>query len=233
MKKIARQELLEAVRERKEGSTITMTECILENMDLSGLRLRDIDFEWSDFRDVNFNGADLSGCSFRNVYFTHTTMENTVLKRVDFSGANMRRINLRNAYIGGANLFCAVLEGAVLEGVLDDETTKYFRMHCPESGPILGYKKCFNYRIVQLLIPADAKRASATNNACRCSKAKVLTIKSFDLKDSFTEARSLVDENFVYRVGETNEVLDFDEDRWNESTTGIHFWLTREEALAY
>jgi len=28
-------------------------------------------------------------------------------------------------------------------------------------------------------------------------------------------------------------VLDFNEDRWQDSTTGIHFWLTREEALAY
>nr|WP_278247372.1 DUF5758 domain-containing protein [Clostridium botulinum] len=26
---------------------------------------------------------------------------------------------------------------------------------------------------------------------------------------------------------------DFDEDRWMDSTTGIHFWMTREEAKNY
>lgn len=97
----------------------------------------------------------------------------------------------------------------------------------------LGYKKCFNNRLVQLLIPADAKRTSATLPSCRCSKAKVLTIKSFDFKEEYDEAWSLVDEDFIYKKGEWVEVKDFNEDRWQDSTTGIHFWLTREEAEAY
>lgn len=87
--------------------------------------------------------------------------------------------------------------------------------------------------MVQLLIPADAKRTSATLPSCRCSKAKVLTIKSLDYKEIYKEAWSLVDENFVYRVGEWVEVKNFDEDRWKDSTTGIHFWMTREEAKNY
>ena len=41
------------------------------------------------------------------------------------------------------------------------------------------------------------------------------------------------DENFVYRVGEVSRVEDFNPDRWVESTTGIHFWMTREEAVNY
>ncbi|MDE6937837.1 MAG: pentapeptide repeat-containing protein, partial [Lachnospiraceae bacterium] len=114
-----------------------------------------------------------------------------------------------------------------------DERTQWFRMHCPEKGAILGYKKCVNDRLVQLLIPTDAKRTSATLPSCRCSKAKVLTIKSFDSSLEFDEAWSLVDENFVYRRGDWAEVKDFNEDRWMDSTTGIHFWMTREEAIAY
>lgn len=50
---------------------------------------------------------------------------------------------------------------------------------------------------------------------------------------SLSQLWSLVDENFVYRKGQWVEVPDFDEDRWNDSTTGIHFWMTREEAKAY
>ncbi|MEG1715213.1 MAG: DUF5758 domain-containing protein, partial [Lachnospiraceae bacterium] len=29
------------------------------------------------------------------------------------------------------------------------------------------------------------------------------------------------------------EVKDFNQDRWMDSTTGIHFFMTREEAIAY
>ena len=133
----------------------------------------------------------------------------------------------------GANLYGAVLEHAKLDGIQSDHTTQWFRMHCPETGPILGYKKCVNDRVVQLLIPADAKRTSATRPSCRCSKAKVLSIKSFDETEEFEEAWSLVDENFVYRKGQWVEVKDFNEDRWMDSTTGIHFWMERKEALGY
>lgn len=41
------------------------------------------------------------------------------------------------------------------------------------------------------------------------------------------------DMSFTYRVGETVEVEDFDHDRWNECTTGIHFFITRIEAVEY
>ena len=145
----------------------------------------------------------------------------------------MRNNDLSCANIEGANLFGAVLEYAKLDGIIANDETKWFRLQCPEECAFLGYKKCFNNRLVQLLIPADAKRTSATLNSCRCSKAKVLTIKSFDYNEEFEEAWSLVDENFVYRKGQWVEVLDFNEDRWQDSTTGIHFWMTREEALAY
>jgi hypothetical protein len=34
-------------------------------------------------------------------------------------------------------------------------------------------------------------------------------------------------------VGETIEVKDFDDDRWNECSAGIHFFITRKEAVEY
>ena len=135
--------------------------------------------------------------------------------------------------ISGANLYAAILEFAKLDDVISDENTKWFRLACPEEGAFLGYKKCCDDRLVQLLIPADAKRSSATMASCRCNKAKVLTIKSFDYKKVYDEAWSLVDENFVYRTGEWVEVKDFNEDRWQDSTRGIHFWMTRKQAKAY
>ena len=44
---------------------------------------------------------------------------------------------------------------------------------------------------------------------------------------------SKYDRTFIYRVGETASVCDFDENRWNECAPGIHFFITREEAINY
>jgi len=78
------------------------------------------------------------------------------------------------------------------------------------------------------LITEDAKRSSATTRKCRASKAKVLEISG-----GITEVSSKWDIHFIYKVGETVEVKDFDENRWNECSTGIHFFLTRKEAEEY
>ena len=105
-------------------------------------------------------------------------------------------------------------------------------MQCPEKGSYIGYKKAEG-KIVELEIQEDSKRSSATTRKCRASKAKVLSITSLDGKEFFDEAVSDYDSSFVYKVGETIEVKNFDENRWNECTTGIHHFITREEAVFY
>ncbi len=115
----------------------------------------------------------------------------------NFENANMRTASFRfcdmsDCNIKGANLYGAVLENADLTNIQSDEATQWFRLRCRETGAFLGYKKCINDRMVQLLIPADALRTSATLPSCRCNKAKVLTIKSFDFKKNYDEAWSLV-----------------------------------------
>ena len=47
------------------------------------------------------------------------------------------------------------------------------------------------------------------------------------------QAASKRNEDFVYEVGQTVSVPDFDEDRWNECSTGIHFFITFAEAANY
>lgn len=218
---------------RKDHEGISFREMLFEDMDLSGWDLSGIDFTLSSFRNVDLSGADLSRATVENVLLDGCSVRGAVFRNADMKTASMRCCDMTGCDIRGADLFGAVLEHAKLDGIISDEETRWFRMHCPKEGAILGYKKCVNDRLVQLLIPADAKRTSATLPSCRCSKAKVLTIKSFDSAKEFDEAWSLVDENFVYHKGEWVEVLDFNEDRWMDSTTGIHFWMTREEAIRY
>lgn len=47
------------------------------------------------------------------------------------------------------------------------------------------------------------------------------------------EVRSDYDSSFVYRIGETVEVQNFDENRWSECAPGIHHYITREEAVRH
>ena len=150
----------------------------------------------------------------------------------DLCGADLCDADLRDAYLYGANLRDADLRGANLRGVRYNEQTAYYAMQCPEKGAYIGYKKAEG-KIVELEIQADAKRSSATTRKCRASKAKVLSITSIDGKEHFEEAKSSRDQSFVYRVGKTVEVKDFDEDRWRECSTGIHHFITREEAAMY
>ena len=66
------------------------------------------------------------------------------------------------------------------------------------------------------------------------SSAKVLSITTLDGKDDGMRAiSSNYDEDFVYRVGEIVRVDNFDDNRWRECSRGIHFFITRDEAVRY
>lgn len=227
------QDLITLLENRSPGERLCLQHEKFEDMDLSGLCLSNIDLKKASFINVRLMGADLSGCDLEEVFLEKADLRDAKLTDCHLRGADLRFADLRGADISGSYLFGSVLENALLQHVRYDERTKFFQLYCPAEGAFVGYKKCFNDRIVQLLIPKDAKRTSATMNTCRCDKAKVLSIRSLDGKQNFREATSYVDENFVYRVGEYVIVEDFNEDRWFDSTTGIHFWLTREEAAGY
>lgn len=146
--------------------------------------------------------------------------------------ADLRNADLRDVDLRFADLCNAKLSGAKLDGVIYDENTAFFALQCPEEGSFVGWKKCLNDTIVKLLIPEDAKRSSATTRKCRCDKARVLEIWD-ENGEPIQEARSGRSPDFVYRVGEMVCVPDFDEDRWKECATGIHFFVTRREAELY
>ena len=165
--------------------------------------------------------------------------------RADLYGANLRGANLRGASLYGANLCGANLCGADLRGAnlyganlyganLYGAKNVNCPLACPEKGSFIGFKKVRGNYIVELEILEDAMRSSATGRKCRCSKAKVLSITRADGSDAkVTSATSGWDRNFVYSVGKVVEVKDFDTNRWNECAPGIHFFITRQEAIDY
>ena len=183
-----------------------------ENMkaNLRGVDLRDADLYYAYLRDANLCDANLCDSDLRGA---------------NLCGADLRGANLRDADLRGANL-----RGANLRGTKNLPFIPYV---CPDTGSFIGYKKASNM-IIKLEITEDAKRTSATSRKCRCNKAKILGIYDYNhnlLEDK--EVASDRDKDFIYRVGEVAEVKDFDEDRWNECSTGIHFFINFQEAVKY
>ena len=165
---------------------------------------------------ANLSGAKLSGAD---------------LYGAKLSGADLSRANLSGADLSGANLSRANLYGAEIELKL---LNKFCPIACPESGSFIGWKRCRGNKIVKLMICEDANRSSAYGRKCRCSAAKVIAIENLDgTPHKESEAHSGYNMNFVYRIGETVSVDNFDKDRRNECAPGIHFFITRQEAVDY
>ena len=179
--------------------------------------LRNADLCCADLRNADLRGANLFGANLRGA---------------NLFDADLCRADLRNADLCGANLFGADLRCASMDQMMWNIHTAFYPLQCPDSGSYIGYKKASGL-VVELEIPADARRSSATSRKCRASKAKVLSITDINGNPGGDQVRSNFDPNFVYAIGETVEVTDFDDNRWNECSTGIHHFITRAEAVIY
>lgn len=127
----------------------------------------------------------------------------------------------------------ADLSDADLYGAKHDDCTAFFALACPEEGDFIAWKKVGEV-IIQLRIPAEAKRSSATSRKCRCEYAEVLELQNLD--GTLYEDDKIVNYNHVetiYKVGEIVHPDSWDDDRWNECSHGIHFFVTRDEAVRY
>ena len=205
--------------------------------DLSGADLKGADLRGACLRNANLESANLSGADLSDADLNDADLTYTDLKSADLRRANLWCADLSRADLKGADLRYAILEGANLSGADLRDAKINFYIACPEKGSFIAFKKAgnnYNNYIVELLIPEDARRCSATSKKCRCDKAKVLSITKLDgTSDDVDTVYSLYDETFAYKIGETVEVKDFDDNRWNECSTGIHFFLTRQEAVEY
>ena len=168
---------------------------------------------WANLREADLREANLSGANLRGANLRGANLRWANLREADLSGVDLSGVDLRWAELSGANFS--------------------YPIACPESGNFIGYKKAGGY-IVKLKILEDAKRSSATSRKCRCNKAEVVAIENVDgTVASVDSVKSNHDSSFVYRIGEVVCVDNFDDNRWNECTAGIHFFITRDEAVNY
>lgn len=125
----------------------------------------------------------------------------------------------------------------------------------PSHGSFIGWKKAYvtepatgytKYILLKLYIPADAKRLNAaTSRKCRASRAKVLAAYEYTFDNQSVTYRYRLQpckelgsiesyhRDFSYTVGEYAVPDSFDDDVTNVCSNGIHFFITKEEALDY
>lgn len=211
----------------------------LRYADLSGADLYGAYIEGANLGYANLSGANLRNTNLSDANLRYADLSGAELVRAYLSGADLSGADLGNANLGGADLGYADLSGANLSGAnlwhtdLSCVKNLFFPIACPEKGSFIAFKKAGFY-IVELFIPSNAKRCSATSRKCRCSKAKVISITTLSGDaTTITEVHSTYDPNFIYKLGEYVEVKNFDDNRWNECSTGIHFFITRQEAVNY
>lgn len=189
--------------------------------------LHDADLRYADLRGANLHGACLYDADLRDAYLYDADLSHADLSDANLSYADLRGADLRYADLSDANhVQLSIAKTSIL----------------PDEGDIIGWKKAWTDDtmppksvIVKLLIPADAQRSNATGRKCRASKARVLDLqdKQGNSLPPDTTAYSGHDTDFTYKKGETVHVENFDTNRWNECAPGIHFFITRIEAVEY
>lgn len=244
MRKLTNEEL-QTILEKHEkwfngkegGERANLAGADLREANLAGADLCKANLYRTDLREANLCGADLRGADLRRANLYRTDLYVADLSNADLTFASLREADLRGADLCGADLTHTDLYESDVCGLSIDENTmnRYFPLVCPSEGSFIGWKKVKNNMIVKLLIPEDAKRSSAFGRKCRCNKAIVLSIESIDgtpAKENYI-ASSIINSDFTYRVGKTVSVSNFCTDRKMECAPGIHFFITREEAVEY
>ena len=204
----------------------------LRNADLRYADIIDADLScanlsYADLRDTNLRNADLSYADIIDADLNCADLNYANLRGADLSCANLSYADLRNADLRDTNLRNAELRNAELKGAKFDQKYLISLTSICAEGDLIGWKKCKDDIIVKLKIPAKSKRSNSTGRKCRAEYVKILEIFGSE------EALSNYDGKTIYKIGEKIKCHNWDDNRWNECSGGIHFFITREEAERY
>ncbi|RFZ15066.1 Secreted effector protein pipB2 [Mycobacterium marinum] len=204
----------------------------------AGANLADANLADANLARANLVGANLVGANLADAYLARANLVGANLVGANLADANLARANLADANLARANLADANLVGANLADA-NLARAKHIDLVAarlsvlPDEGDVIAWKKAQSGVLVKLRIPDGVRRSNATGRKCRAELAEVLAI--FDADGQPCEvASSTWDSGFTYRVGETvRPVEPFDDNRWRECASGIHFYITRAEAEAH
>ena len=194
----------------------------------------------ADLSDADLRGANLSWANLRGANLAEANLGEANLSGANLRGADLREADLRGADLCVANLCGADLTGANLNGAdLGDANLSGCKglgqfKRCPEVGEFIGYKQLWNGCIATLKIPGDALRVNALGSfKCRCNKAYVLEIVDGDGKLVTTPVPSIHVHKFLYCAGTEVYEPNYNPSDREECSEGIHFFMTKQEAVEY
>ena len=230
----------------------------LSHADLSHADLCSANLSYADLSYANLNVADLVQADLRFAHLIYATLNYADLSDADLSHTNLwtailRHANLRHAklmcaYVGYANLADVDLSEANLNDAdishanLNDAIIHHTKINYPMNipeGEFIGWKKIYrkkpnDYVIAKLKILVDSKRNRATADKCRCDKALVLGFETLEGEPlDIKEVTNYSYTKCVYKAGEIVYPDKWDDNRWNECSHGIHFFLDRQSAVEY
>lgn len=213
-------ELVDTKLTSAQLSYANLDHATLIRIDAPGLDMHDANLSYAEFYDCDLSSADLND----------TNLHDARIHNLRLLGASLDRTIWTNVIARGVDLRYAELRGVVdLPATIAAEL-----IVAPPEGEIIGWKKLHGGLIAKLRIPASALRSNASGRKCRASEAEVLSIYDPQLHAYVQHGTSWYNSDFPYTVGETvRPEIAFDPDRWAECSSGIHFFLTREEAEAF
>ena len=202
----------------------------LRDADLRGANLRDANLRNANLRGANLANANLRGADLRDADLARAIFDSADLRGADLAGALLARTDLRDADLRYADLDGANLEGANLEGANLPQNWQIV----PRVGQsFTAFKKVRGEIVLEFLIPGSAQRTSSLiGRKCRANEALVVGVAYGDANNAGIY-ESLYDLSFTYEIGKMAFEPSFDPDIRIECTAGIHFFLTKEEAIDY
>lgn len=178
-------------------------------------------FAQCDLRDSNFIDANIVGTVFDHCKLSYNTVE-------------------RNIYELKIPLLLYDNQCRGKYSYNEDEFTIYdiVKYKYTYDKDLIGYKSVKGEQnellIAELLIPKYTNRMVFENSKCRCSVAKVLGIYYCDGKTYTGKAKPIIAPGgYIYKVGEMVYPDSYDDFIFEECSNGIHFFLTKEEAIQF
>ena len=96
---------------------------------------------------------------------------------------------------------------------------------------MIGYKKALLDDETEVIIELDILGAiDKVTIGYKTNKAKIISIKSLDDKQSYSNCRSIFVYDFIYKLNEIIFINDIDYKEYGE---GIYFFKDKQEAIEY
>lgn len=222
------------------------------NCCFKGIDLHETIFERACIFNCSFEDANLMDAKFRDAHIRKTSFHSSFLFGADFRSVTFSDCDFTESRVSETTCW----QNSDFNCMEESSKYPHIPYVCPEEGSFIAWKKCvirpehweWNHKpsfddwcrcIVKLMIPEHAKRSSGTGRKCRASEAVVLQIQKLNgeiLEDEHVKYDGLVssifDLDFLYRVGKTVKPRQgFVNDRWTECAPGIHFFVSRGEAV--